>query len=398
MKKVIALVLALCMAFGLVACSSSGQNTTNESSGDTQAEAPAADEAGDQAEAPAPAPSGDGTTLYVLGPTPDHGWTAQAGAYAQAKCDEITAEGTYKAVYMPASSGEEQVDQCNTIIANGDAVEVVMMALDDSAQAGQEALYANGIPFISFDRIIEATEKYAILNASGDNWQCGAGIAYWLQKNGMEPGDTVVVLYGDNGTVCSRREEGFRQFLGGEISYDDAQTGSYDTTETWSKEDLDAVFNGYTVVCDWSADGALGYVEQMFDEIVATAKGNNGRLYIYSMDDEMTFGVLNYLESGASDATKADLEAMDVYISAIGGMQELYDVMAGTDSRSALAEQYFDDMMSMYFSPKMMQDVIEKGLEYLDGNWDYEVGSGEYQPTWIVDRNNVNDYEGFQGH
>lgn len=89
---------------------------------------------------------------------------------------------------------------------------------------------------------------------------------------------------------------------------------------------------------------------------------------------------------------------MDVYISAIGGMQELYDVMAGTDDQSDLAKQYFDDMMSMYFSPKMMEDVIETGLDYLAGNWSYEVGAGEYQPVWIVDPTNVSQYEGFQGH
>ena len=397
MKKILALFLALCMVFALSAC---GGNNSAPAADKPVENAPAADN-----NAPADAPADEappaetaGGTLYVLGPTPDHGWTAQAGAYAQAKCDELTAQGPYKAVYMAASSGEEQVDQCNTIIANGDAVEVVMMALDDSAQAGQEALYAEGIPFISFDRIIEATEKYAILNASGDNWQCGAGIAYWLQKNGMEPGDTVVVLYGDNGTVCSRRQEGFEQFLRGEISYDDAQTGSYKTTEVWDQADIDDIFNGYTVVCNWSADGAYGYIEQTFDDIVAAAKANNGKLFIYSMDDEMTFGVLNYLEAGASDATLADLEEMDVYISAIGGMQELYDVMAGTDDQSALAQKYFDDMMSMYFSPKMMQDIIETGLKYLAGDWAYAQGDGEYQPTWIVDPNNVNDFEGFQGH
>lgn len=274
-----------------------------------------------------------------------------------------------------------------------------MMALDDSAQAGQEALYAEGIPFISFDRIIEATEKYAILNASGDNWQCGAGIAYWLQKSGMQPGDTVVTLYGDNGTVCKRREEGFRQFLKGEIEYSDKALGqSFSTTETWDDAALDAVFNTYSVVCNWSADGAYGYVEQKMDEIVAAAKANGNKLYIYSMDDEMTFGVLNYLEAGASEATLADLEAMDVYISAIGGMQELYDVMAGTSKQSATADKYFDDMMSVYFSPKMMQDVIDKMLDYLSGNWSYEQGAGEYQPVWIVDRTNVSEYEGFKGH
>ena len=388
MKKIIALLMALVMVFALCAC---GQQAAPA---ETKTDAPA--EAAPAEAAPAEA---SGSTLYVMGPTPDHGWTAQAGAYAEAKCAEITEAGEYKAVYMAASTGEEQVDQVNTIIANGDAVGVVMMALDDSAQAGQEALYAEGIPFISFDRIIEATEKYAILNASGDNWQCGAGIAYWLQKNGMQPGDTVVTLYGDNGTVCKRREEGFRQFLKGEIEYSDKALGqSFTTTETWDDAALDAVFNTYSVVCDWSADGAYGYVEQKMDEIVAAAKANGNKLYIYSMDDEMTFGVLNYLEAGASEATLADLEAMDVYISAIGGMQELYDVMAGTSKQSATADKYFDDMMSVYFSPKMMQDVIDKMLDYLSGNWSYEIGAGEYQPVWIVDRTNVSDYEGFKGH
>ena len=365
MKKIFALVLALCMVFALCAVSASA----------------------------------DGKTIYVLGPTPDHGWTAQAGAYAQAKTEEINAAGTYKSTYIPASSGEEQVDQINTIIANDDAAIVVMMALDDSAQAGQEALYAEGIPFISFDRIIEATEKYAQLNYSGDNWQCGAGIAYWLQKNGMKPGDTVVVLYGDNGTVCSRRQEGFEQFLRGEKTYEDAVAGNFDTTEVWEQADIDKIFNGYTVVCDWSADGAYQYVEQKMDDIVAEAKANGNKLFIYSMDDEMTFGVLNYINAGASDATKADLEAMEVYISAIGGMQELYDVMSGKDAaNAAVADKFFDDMMSVFFSPKMMQTVIGYGVDYVNGDWSYSVGEGAYEPVFIVDRTTAATVEGFTGH
>ena len=364
MKKILAIALALCMVFALCAVSASA----------------------------------DGKTIYVLGPTPDHGWTAQAGAYAQAKCEEITAEGTYKAVYIPASSGEEQVDQINTIVANGDAAIVVMMALDDSAQAGQETLYAEGIPFISFDRIIEATEAYAALNYSGNNWECGAGIACWLQKNGMQPGDTVVVLYGDNGTVCSRRQEGFEQFLRGEMKYSDLNNGEFETTQVWEQADIDNIFNGYTVICNWSADGAYGYIEQKFDEIVAAAKANTGKLYIYSMDDEMTFGVLNYLQAGASAETLADTEALEVYISAIGGMQELYNVMAGTDEKSELAAKYFDDMMSVSFNPKMMQSAIQYGVDFVNGNWDFEQGSGSYEPVFIVDRTNAAEVEGFQGH
>lgn len=341
-----------------------------------------------------------GDTIYILGPTPDHGWTAQAGVYAEAKAEAINEEGKYKAKYMPASSGEEQVDQANQIIANGDAAGVVFFALEDSARAGQEALIAEEIPFISFDRIIEGPDKYAILNASGDNWQCGAGIAYWLQQKGMEPGATMVTLIGDNGTVCSRRQEGFEQFLRGEIEYYDADKDeSYTTTTVWTQEEIDALCADYKYVCNWSADGAYEYLEQKLGDIVASAKENNSKLFVYSMDDEMTFGFLNLLEANAvDDTTKQDLADMEVYISAIGGMAELYSVIDGSSSQSEIAATYFDDMMSVYFSPKMMENVIGYMVDYLDGNWEYEVGEGKYEVVWIVDKDNVANYEGFAGH
>ncbi|MDR1703586.1 MAG: substrate-binding domain-containing protein [Clostridiales bacterium] len=344
--------------------------------------------------------SSAGDTIYVLGPTPDHGWTAQAGVYAESTVAQINEAGEWNAVYISASTGEEQVDQVNTILANGDAVGVVFFALEDSARAGQEALIAADIPFISFDRIIEGPDQYSILNASGDNWQCGAGIAYWLVENGMVPGSTMVTLIGDNGTVCSRRQEGFEQFLLGELEYSDEHTGeTYGIETPWTQEEIDALCADYQNVCNWSADAAYEYLEQKLPEIVTAAKENDGNLYIYSMDDEMTFGMLGLIESNALDAqTKTDLEDLNVYISAIGGMAELYAVMDGTGAQSPTAEQYFEDMMSVYFSPKMMQNVIGYMLDYLEGNWEYEIGEGKYEPVWIVDANNVSEYEGFTGH
>jgi len=339
-------------------------------------------------------------TIYVLGPTPDHGWTAQAGTYADRKVAAINAAGEWKAVYMAASTGEEQVDQVNTILANDNAAGVVFFALEDAAKAGQEALIANEIPFISFDRIIEGPDRYSILNASGDNWQCGAAIAYWLTERGMVPGSTMVTLIGDNGTVCSRRQEGFEQFLTGQLEYEDFHTKqTHRIANPWTQAEVDALCADYKHVCDWSADGAYGYLEMMLPEIVAKAKANDGNLFIYSMDDEMTFGMLNLIESRAlPDETKADLEALNVYISAIGGMAELYAVMDGTAAQAGTAAQYFDDMMSVYFSPKMMENVIGYMLDYLAGNWNYAIGEGKYEPVWIVDAGNVAQYEGFTGH
>ncbi|MCL1906946.1 MAG: substrate-binding domain-containing protein [Propionibacteriaceae bacterium] len=347
-------------------------------------------------------PTSDATeTIYVLGPTPDHGWTAQAGTFAERRVKEIAEEGKYKAQYLPASSGEAQNDIVSTIIANGDAAGVVFMALDDSAKSGQEALIAAEIPFISFDRIIEGPDASAILNFSGNNWDVGAGIAYWLQSKGMKPGDTLVTLIGDNGTVSSRRQEGFEQFLMGDREYTDSQTKqTASTTQVWTQEEVDALTASYKVVCDWSADKAYGYLEASMGDIINSAQGAGGNLYVFSMDDEMTFGVMNLLEGNTLSAEqKQTIEDMNVYISAIGGMQELYDVIAGTATQSAISQQYFDDIMSMYFSPKMMITAVDYMVEYLSlDSWPYEVGSGEYEPTFIVDATNAATTEGFTGH
>jgi len=79
-------------------------------------------------------------------------------------------------------------------------------------------------------------------------------------------------------------------------------------------------------------------------------------------------------------------------------MQEMYDVMNGSSAQSYLADLYFDDMMSVYFSPEMIVSVIEYMEDYLEGNWNYEIGEGKYEPVWIVDKNNVSEYKGFAGH
>ena len=388
MKKFLAILMGVMMLLSVAACAAPAPTAAEPAAAAAAPAAPAAEEAK------------AGGTIYVLGPTPDHGWTAQAGTYAEKKVAEINAEGMYKGVYMAASTGEEQVDQVQTILANGDAVGVVFFALEDAAKAGQEALIAANVPFISFDRIIEGPDKYSILNASGDNWQCGAGIAYWLQKNGMAPGATLVTLIGDNGTVCSRRQEGFEQFLRGEIEYfDQDKNESYTTTQVWTQDEINALTADHKTVCNWSADGAYQYLEQKLPEIVAKAKTTGGNLYIYSMDDEMTFGLMNLLEANAIDeATKADFAALNVYTSAIGGMAELYAVIDGTSTQAGTAQTYFDGLMSVYFSPKMFENVINYMLDYLAGNWEYSVGDGKYEPVWIVDAGNVANYEGFTGH
>ena len=57
----------------------------------------------------------------------------------------------------------------------------------------------------------------------------------------------------------------------------------------------------------------------------------------------------------------------------------------------------FLKLFYMRFSPKMMIDVIGYMEDYLNGDWTYELGGEKYEPVWIVDKNNVSQYEGFEG-
>jgi len=387
----LAAAFGLLLAFTLTACSTtSGGSTPTTGGSDTGSSSTAT--TNDR-------PKGPGNTIYVMGPTPDHGWTAQAGAYAQQKVDAINAQGQYKAQYMAASTGDAQNDLVNTIIANGDAAGVVFMALDDSAKSGQEALISAGIPFISFDRIITGPDASAILNYSGDNWAVGAGIAYWLQKNGMKPGDALVSLIGDNGTVSQRRQQGFEEFLLGTRTYADKATGqTYSTSQTWTQDQINALTATYKNVCNWSADAASQYLEQSLPDIVKSA--SDGNLYIFSMDDEMTLGFLNLLQGNSLDSgTKQALQNLNVYTSAVGGMQQLYDVMLGKDTTlGPIADQYFDGLMSMYFNPQMMNTAIDYMVTYLSGgDWTFKLGDGAYEPTFVVDKTNAAQYPGFTG-
>ena len=71
---------------------------------------------------------------------------------------------------------------------------------------------------------------------------------------------------------------------------------------------------------------------------------------------------------------------------------------SGEDTElSPVADTYFEGLMSVYYSPIMTQTAIHKMIDYLDGKWDYVLGAEDYEPVFIVDSGNVNQYEGFLG-
>jgi len=348
-------------------------------------------------------------TIYFLTPTATHGWMGQCGAYAARLVKEINAEGKYKAYHYTAAAGTSTNDQVDEILANGDALASIVCAFDDDAASGEMKLTDAGIPWISFARIIDSTVPYALVNISGDNKATGAMCAAWLVERGFAPGDTLVQFTGSTSTDATWRSDAFIDFLTGNYEFKDAATDkTYKITDVydraWTEEEAKALKTGnsfFNYVCNWSNDIAKGFIESDMQTWLASAESTGGAIYVNSQDDEMTMALLESLDSNVfNEDVKKRIEAIDLYATAVGGMEELYAVMRGEDqSLTPIMETYFEDIMSVYMSPGMMLDAGKFILEYLDDpeNFRFTTGDTYYPDPWYVDRTNAKDHKGFDG-
>ena len=163
MKKLIALLLALVMVVGLVAC---GAKEEAAAPAATEA-APAATEAAKE-EAPA-APADEAQLIGVAMPTKDLQRWVQDGDNMKS---QLEAAGYQVDLQYAANDIPTQVSQLQNMIANGCKV-LVIASIDGSALGTvlEEAKAAN-IPVIAYDRLIMGSDAVTYY-ATFDNWDVG---------------------------------------------------------------------------------------------------------------------------------------------------------------------------------------------------------------------------------
>ena len=254
-KRIMAAVLAGVMALSLAACGGSSSSSSAPAEEKTEEAAPAE---GQEAEAPAegeaqteaPAATGEQTHIYVLTASEDHGWTGSVATFAKAKVEEVNAEGVYTAELITSASAAEQITTIEDIISKGEKnIAIVVQPLDDTVQSAIQQIVDAGIPYVAFDRIIAGLESTAVSNVKGDNAGIGAAAAAYFVGLGMKPGDKVYVYEGDTSSVTALRDQGFVDYLKGDVEYagqkiaDDAK---------WTDEDLKAVTYSVAMNCSRS--------------------------------------------------------------------------------------------------------------------------------------------------
>ena len=202
-----------------------------------------------------------------------------------------------------------------------------------------------------------------------------------LTEQGMKPGDAVYVYEGDTSSVTTLRDEGFTKYLTGELEYD-GKTIADDAK--WSEDDLKSIT--YSGAMNWSrSDTKTAYESLLGDASNADIK------WFYAEDDELAMGILEALQGGGiDDATKEKFLGNAPYLTGCGGLDELYAVLRG-ESFTDIADK-FGGIVSVTYSPAMIQTAIQDMVDYLDGK---DVEQDHVIACEIVNKDNVKDYPSF---
>lgn len=379
-KKIVGLLLTMAMAVSLTACgggnSSEGPEGTDEQengNGDTSG-AEGGENVGDA--------SGDGTHIYILTASEDHGWTGSVATFAKEKAQEVNDGGKYTAEVITASDANDQINKLEDIVASGkDDIALVIQPMDDTVQSAIQAAIDEGIPYCAFDRIIDTVAPTAVSNVKGDNAGIGAGAAAYFVELGLKPGEEVYVYEGDTSSVTTLRDEGFEKYLTGEMEFG-GSTISDDAK--WSEDDLKAIT--YSGAMNWSRSDTKTNFESLLGEA-----SNADMKWFYAEDDELAMGILEALNGGGiSDSTKEAFLANKPVITGCGGLNEFYEVLRGNLYEDIAGQ--CGGVMSVTYSPSMIQTAIQDMVDHLDGK---DVEQDHVIECENVTSENVDDFEAF---
>jgi len=313
--------------------------------------------------------------IAILVPNADHGWTGAVLTYAEEMAAQINEGGTYSVAVLPASDQADQIAKLEDIIENKSAGNVVILPYDNTLETTMRKLVDSGIPFVMYDRVIDAVYEACVSSVKGDNEGIGIATAQRFIANGLQPGDAVLIIPGDNSSVPQMRNDGFFTTL---------------LANGWTEDQVGAIHS--TDYTGWSrAQGKQLFVEWLdastVDEITATK-------FIFTHDDEIAMGMLEALKGSEIDPVKKEafLRA-GVNLGTSSGLNEIYSVLKGIHQKDYSEEvAQLADIFSVTYDPGMVQIAIQDMVDLLDGK---DVPKDHVVPVSVVDAINVADFRGF---
>ena len=313
--------------------------------------------------------------IAILIPNADHSWTGAVLNYAVEKAAEVNAEGRHTATVISSTDAANQISQIEDIIENESADAVVILPQDNTLEFTMRKLANSGIPFIMFDRVIDSVADAAITSVLGDNEGIGVEIAKRFIEDGLQPGDRILIVPGDNSSVPEMRNAGFFKML--------LESG-------WTQEQVNAIES--TAFTRWSRSEGKNLFIAWLDSRTVDEIG--AYRYIFTHDSEISLGILEALQSSDIDAEKKDafLRA-GVHLASSSGLNEFYSVLKGIHKRGYSDEvACLADLFDVTYDPAMIKTAVDDMITALDGG---EIEKTHVIPVSVVDASNVDEFQGF---
>ena len=230
-KKVLAMLLASAMVFGLTACGSSAANTaeapaaTEEAATEEAAEAPAAEET-----AEAPAASGDLIKVGIINNDPNESGYRTAND-KDLKATFCEANG-YDASFAYSLKNDEQITAAQKFIQDG--VDYLLLSAADTS--GWDSVLKDaqdaGIRVILFDRTIDADPSLYEASIVSDMAFEGENTVKWLESQGLDEYNIIHI----QGVMGSAAQKGRSGALDAKVAENDNWNIVTQQTAEWNAE------------------------------------------------------------------------------------------------------------------------------------------------------------------
>ena len=230
-KKVLAMLLASAMVFGLTACGSSAADTaeapaaTEEAATEETAEAPAAEET-----AEAPAASGDLIKVGIINNDPNESGYRTAND-KDLKATFCEANG-YDASFAYSLKNDEQITAAQKLIQDG--VDYLLLSAADTS--GWDSVLKDaqdaGIRVILFDRTIDADPSLYEASIVSDMAFEGENTVKWLESQGLDEYNIIHI----QGVMGSAAQKGRSGALDAKVAENDNWNIVTQQTAEWNAE------------------------------------------------------------------------------------------------------------------------------------------------------------------
>ncbi len=293
-------------------------------------------------------------TLAVIMPSADHGFLGESIKHAEHSTKLLAEAAGYESIFLISDDIVEQANQIDTVVSQGVDCVVLWPHNGDELKAAAQTIVDEGIPLIIYDRLITNFDETVEL--MGDNFTIGEESGRYFNeyfKDELAKGKVNMLEFkGDNSSVPKQRSDGF-----------------------WKTADSNFVrVNDY--VTNWSKDTAQTQLETFLN---SSSKAEVESIEaIFNHDADVAFGLLAALE-GYDGSAKLNVKL----VSAVSAPRELLDVY----------DHYKDlgiDIVTFSFSPAMVVDAIQLGIDVLDGK---SVSGMHLVPTEVVDNSNYKEFE-----